>query len=214
MPARRIAQSSTQIDLALSAAIVLTTAVCIWLPAATTRWMVAVVPVALTLLLWLRQSQTADSLGLKFASFILSFQRWSVLWILTAALFLFFGRHILLHLSVLVSGVFYFAWCVLQQVLYQSIVCDVLRKAVKSPWAAAFVSGLVFALLHAPNPVLMPGTFLWGIFSCLLFKNCRTVLGLALIQVMLSSMLMWSTPMKVNHAFRVGAAYYAMAATR
>ncbi len=210
---QRIARNPNRIDLALSAAIVFSTEADIWRWAAWARWIVAV-PIALTLLLWFRQSQTIDSLRLGFSRLVLSFTRWALLWMLTLALFLFLGWRLLFHLSILARGVVYFAWCVFQQVLYQSIVCEGLRRLVSPSWAAALVSGIVFALLHAPNPVLMPATFVWGALSCLLFENCRTVLRLALLQVMLSSMLMWSTPMRLNHAFRVGPAYQRMHVTR
>lgn len=196
-------------ELVLAAAIVLITEAYMWLVAASAPWTVAI-PIALTLVLWFRQKQTLDSLGLGFANFVLSFRRWAVLWILIAVLFLFAGRHILFHFKILTRGVIYFIWCALQQLLYQSIVCAVLRKSVTPRWAAALVSGVIFALLHTPNPVLVPGTFVWGVASFFLFEICPSVYGLALLQVMLSSTLMWWTPIQMHHGFRVGPAYRGM----
>jgi hypothetical protein len=198
-------------ELVLSAAIVATTAAYIWLAtlwlATEARWAV-VFPIALVLLLWRRQSQTLDSLGLRLSAFILSLRKWYVLWILIAALFLFLGWHVLFSLNILARGAVYFAFCVVQQLVYQSVVYTVVRKTLKQRWTAALISGLIFALLHAPNPVLMLGTLFWGVCSSLLFENCRTVFGLALLQVMLSSMLMWLTPVQLHHRFRVGPSYY------
>jgi hypothetical protein len=179
-------------DLLLSILIFVTTEAYIWLLAIKARWTV-VIPVALVLLLWRRQSQTPASLGLRFSS-----------------LFLFLGRHILFNTSILLRGCLYFIWCALQQLLYQSVIWAVVRKRLASRWAAAIVSGLVFALLHIPNPVLVVGTLVWGVFSSLLFENCRSIFGLALLQVMISSMLMWVTPYHLHHGFRTGPSYYAV----
>jgi Type II CAAX prenyl endopeptidase Rce1-like len=193
-------------ELILSAATVISTAAYIWLLGAKTRCAV-VLPIAFTLLLWYRQSQTIESLGLRLSTFTLSLQRWSVLWIVTAALFVMLGWNTLFNLKAVWRGGLYLVWCVLQQLVYQSVVYSVLRKYMKSSWAA-ITSGVVFSLLHAPNLVLMLGTLVWGTLSSMLFEDCRTVLSLALLQVMLSSMLMWLTPVQLHHRFRVGPSYY------
>ena len=200
-------RNTNRSELAISAAIAVTTAAYIWLPARIAPWTV-VFPIALVVLLWRKQSQTLDSLGLRFSSFILSLRRWRVLWILTATLFVLLGWRLLFNLNILARGSLYFAWCVVQQLVYQSVVYGVLRKTLQRRWVAALISGLVFALFHVPNPVLMVGTLFWGVLACILFENCRTVLGLALLQVMLSSMLMWLTPLQLHHRFRVGPSYY------
>jgi hypothetical protein len=83
-----------------------------------------------------------------------------------------------------------------------------LRKNLRSLALAAGLAGLAFAAAHAPNPILLPATFVWGIASSLLFERCRTVWGLALMQVMLASMLLWTTPAEMNHGFRIGPYYY------
>jgi len=183
------------------------TAASIWLLAVGARWTV-IFPILLTVLLWRRQSQTLESLGLRFSAFVLSLRQWYILWIATALLFVFLGWHILFNIRVLLRGCVYFVWCLLQQVAFQSAVYSVLRKHLRQNWAAALLAGLVFALLHAPNPVLMLATFAWGFASSVLFESCRSVLGLALLQVMLSSMLLWVVPYRLHHGLRVGPSYY------
>jgi membrane protease YdiL (CAAX protease family) len=207
VPVRRVVRNPNGNDILLAAAIILATEAYIWLLHARAPWSVAI-PIALTLLLWFRQSQTLESLGLRFSSFTLSFRQWSILWMVMAVIFLLFGWRILFHWKILERGVIYFIWCALQQLLYQSIVCTVMRKTVTPRWAAALVSALIFAVLHLPNPVLVPGTFAWGVLSFYLFENSPSVYGLALLQVMLSSLLMWSTPPRLHHLFRVGPAFY------
>ena len=201
----------TSLNLALAAVflsllIVATTELYIWLLLSKARWFV-VVPVALTFFLWRIQKQTATSLGLAVSELIRSFRQWRILWLVTIPLFLVLGRHILPDVHVLFRGVIYFVWCSVQQVLYQSIICRVLRNELVSLKIASLVSGLLFAVLHLPNPVLVPATLVWGICSCVLFAKCRSALGLALLQVMLSSMLMWLTPYQWHHGFRTGPSF-------
>jgi len=207
VPDQRVPGNTDRCELLLSLAIVITTAASIWLLASGARWIVCV-PVALIILLWRRQSQTLESLGLRFFVFVQSLREWRVLWIATTALFLFVGWHTLLNLRVLQRGCVYFLWCLLQQLAFQSVVWSVLRKHIQRRWAAAVVAGLIFALLHAPNTVLMLGTFFWGFASSLLFESCRSVIGLALLQVMLSSLLFWLVPYRLHHGLRVGPSYY------
>jgi hypothetical protein len=200
-------RNSRQSELFLAAAIFVATEMYIWLAAAGGRWTI-VFPIALVLILWRGQAQSPASLGFRFATFLQCFRQWYVLWIPSVALFLFLGRHILFHTNVLVRGCVYFVWCALQQTLYQSVIWGVLRKNVNRRWAAAIFAGLLFALLHAPNRVLILGTLFWGIAASLLFESCRTVIGLALLQVIFSSMLLWETPYPLNRGFRTGPAYY------
>jgi len=81
-----------------------------------------------------------------------------------------------------------------------------LRESMPKP-RAAFVTGLIFALVHWPNPVLVAGTFVWGAASALLFERRRSIWALALLQVPLSSLLLVLTPHSLNHGFRIGPFY-------
>ena len=195
------------IDLILSALIIVATEAYIWLFSPKSVWFL-IIPIALVLLLWRRQSQTTASLGLSISALLRSFRQWSILWLLCICAFLFLGRHILWDKHVLFRGCLYFIWCCLQQMLYQSVICRVIRQRLANPWLAALLSGLLFAALHLPNPVLITATFVWGAVSCVMFGKVNSVLALALLQVMLSSMLMWLTPYHLHHGFRTGRSYY------
>ena len=190
----------------LAAAIFGTTEAFIWLAATRYRWAL-VVPVFLVGWLWRSQSQTVFQLGLSLAEFRRALREWRLMWLGTLGLFLFLGRTILFSTPhIAYRGGVYFVWCLLQQTLFQSAICSPLRQRL-SRLPAAGLAGIAFALLHLPNPVLVPGTLVWGAAACLLFEKARSVIGLAVLQVMLSSMLLWISPYSLSHGFRVGPFY-------
>ncbi len=189
----------------LSALIFLSAEAYIWIFAAHARYVV-LAPLLLVGILWRSEKQTPASLGLAVEPFLRSFRDWRMLWIFTSALFLFLGRHTLASGYVLVRGCFYFGWCAIQQMLFQSVICSPLRKALPANIAVLFAA-LFFAVLHWPNPILVPATFIWGALSMLLFEKCRTVFSIALLQVMWSSMLLWLAPYHLTHGFRIGPWY-------
>lgn len=159
------------------------------------------------ILLWRAQKQTLFSLGLKFPEFICSLQRWRILWVPVLAVFLVVRWRGFFQPRTLFLGSLYLIWCAVQQVVYQSAVYSVFKANIRSRWAAVCLSALVFAGIHAPNPVLVPACLIWGAVSNLLFDNCRSALGLAVMQVLLSSTLASLTPSAVHHGFRVGPWY-------
>jgi len=179
----------------------------LWFLVIPAPWTGVLFPLAVGLS-WRRRSLNWTSLGLGWRELRSSFRRWRVLWIVCTLLFLVLGYHFRLRPSMLERGLIYFVWSAVQQVVYQSMMFMPLRKNLRSLALAAGLAGLAFAAVHAPNPILVPATFAWGIASCLLFERCRTVWGLALMQFMLSSMLLWVTPVQLNHNFRIGPRYY------
>jgi len=179
----------------------------LWFLAVPAPWAAVLFPLAVAVS-WRRRSLTWTSLGLGWKEFRSSVRRWSVLWGVSIVLFLALGYRFLFRFSMLERGVIYFAWSAAQQVVYHSMIFLPLRIRLRSLTLAAGIAGLAFAAMHAPNPILVPATLVWGIASCLLFERCRTVWGLALMQVMFSSMLMWVTPVELHHNFRIGPRYY------
>ncbi len=179
----------------------------LWLLVIPFPWPGVLVPVAVALS-WRRRSLTPRSLGLGWSDFRASARRWSVIWIFSVFVFLILGRDRLLHLGALTHGVLYFAWAAAQQVVYQSMTYLPLRDSLKRPRLAAGLAGIAFAIMHVPNPVLVPATYVWGLVSSLLFERSRSIWGLALLQMMLASTLFWLTPRDLNREFRIGPYYY------
>ena len=157
---------------------------------------------------WRRRALTPKSLGLGWEELRASGRRWGLVWIFSVSLFLILGYRNLFSFAALKHGAVYFAWAAAQLVVFQSMTYLPLRHNLKSRWLAAGLAGVAFSIMHVPNPVLVPATFVWGIAACLLFERCRTVWGLALLQMMLSSTLFWITPPELNRDFRIGPYYY------
>ena len=157
---------------------------------------------------WRRRSLTPKSLGLGWKEFRASRRCWALVWIFSIAVFLILGYRSLFSLAALRHGTMYFAWSAAQQVVYQSMTYLPLRNNLKSRGLAAGLAGVAFSIMHVPNPVLVPATYVWGVASSLLFERSRTIWGLALLQMMLSSTLFWITPPELSRNFRIGPYYY------
>ncbi len=178
----------------------------LWFLAIPLPWTGVLLPAAVAVSWW-KRALTATSLGLGWRGLAASFRAWRALWIVAALAFVGLGYDSLFRWAALERGALYFAWSAAQQVVYQSMTYLPLRHHLRRVAPAACLAGLAFAAVHAPNPVLVPATLAWGAVSSLLFERCRSVWGLALMQVMLSSMLMRVTPRELHHGFRIGPFY-------
>lgn len=148
------------------------------------------------------------TLGLNWRQFTDSWRKWGVLWFPAVISFVLLGGHRLLQARSLTDGAAYFAWSAIQQLVYQSMTYLPLRKSLKSRRRAAMLAGVAFALAHAPNPVLVPATLVWGAAASILYEQCRSIWGLALLQTLLSSMLLWLAPPQLSRSFRIGPYYF------
>jgi len=123
--------------------------------------------------------------------------------------FLLGGEHHMLQHVLLPSRFFgYMAFCLLQQVGLSSLVTNRLLAATDSPLRASFIAGLLFALLHWPNPVLVPLTFVGGALMAWLFWKERNILPLTVWQTILGSLIWWAFPIAWHHSMRVGPGFY------
>lgn len=101
----------------------------------------------------------------------------------------------------------YLAFCLLQQVGLNSFLMNRLMAAFEKPVPAALLAGAVFGLLHWPNPVLVPLTFVGGVAMAWLFATERNILPLALGQALLGALVWWAFPLGWHHSMRVGPGY-------
>lgn len=102
----------------------------------------------------------------------------------------------------------YFAFCLLQQIALNSYLMNRFLGAVPSPGMAALLASVAFALLHWPNPVLVPLTLVGGFVMCWLFARERNILPLTLGQAVLGGLAWWAFPIAWHHSMRVGPGYY------
>ncbi len=114
--------------------------------------------------------------------------------------------------QLLARGAVYFAWCCVQQTVYQNLIYRRIRDSAahdeapaKPPWLLA---GMIFGIVHWPNPVLVPATAFWGAISSYLFERWPSVIALALVQFLFAALLYELTPWDWHHGFRIGPGYY------
>lgn len=102
----------------------------------------------------------------------------------------------------------YFAFCLLQQVALQSLVNNRLIEVTPNRGLSSLLAGTIFGLLHWPNPVLVPATFVAGSAMAWLFARERNVIPLAIWQTILGALAAWAFPFAWTHAMRVGPGFY------
>ncbi|HEY6946293.1 MAG TPA: CPBP family intramembrane glutamic endopeptidase [Candidatus Acidoferrum sp.] len=102
----------------------------------------------------------------------------------------------------------YMFFCLLQQVGLNSLVANRLLAAIHSPVRASIVAAVLFALLHWPNPVLVPVTLIGGALMAWLFAKDRNILPLTVWQAILGTLVWWAFPVAWHHAMRVGPGFY------
>jgi hypothetical protein len=102
----------------------------------------------------------------------------------------------------------YMAFCLVQQIGLNSLFTNRLLSAIDSRVQVSVLAGTIFALLHWPNPVLVPVTWLGGFLMSWLFAKERNILSLAIWQGVLGTVVWWAFPVAWHHAMRVGPGFY------
>lgn len=102
----------------------------------------------------------------------------------------------------------YFAFCLLQQVALDSLVHNHMLSLVRNEYAAAGLTGVIFAACHWPNPVLVPLTLVGGAVMAWMFGRVRNIIPLAIGQAILGSIVWWAFPVAWHHHLRVGPGFY------
>ena len=102
----------------------------------------------------------------------------------------------------------YMSFCLVQQMGLNSMVNNRLLSATQSIAHASLISGLLFAFLHWPNPVLVPLTGIGGALMAWVFAKERNILVLTVWQGILGTLVWWAFPLAWHHAMRVGPGFY------
>ncbi|MDE3198091.1 MAG: CPBP family intramembrane metalloprotease [Acidobacteriota bacterium] len=177
----------------------------IWFFVKRAAWSAAL-PLPFMIWSWRTHRRPAESLGFRFAEFRRSARFWWPLWLASLTVVAVLAAPRLLSQVTLRNAALYFLWSCLQQLALQSMIYLPLREGTERLPAAA-IAGILFALVHAPNPVLMPGTLIWGALAAWSFEEYRSIWALGLSQMFLSSLLLQIAPHALSRGFRIGPFY-------
>ena len=114
---------------------------------------------------------------------------------------LFGTRAPLLHASA------YLIWALVQQYIQQSFFFVRIEQLMGNRPFASFLTALLFGLVHFPNPVLTPVTFLGGWVLSELFRRYRSLWPLAFAHGVVGLVIAVAVPDQIHHHMRVGLGY-------
>ena len=179
----------------------------IWFLRIRSAWWDAL-PAAIAFVSCVVHRETFGSLGLRMRELWGALRAWRVVLLVGAAAAIAGCFSTGRPLYLMYRGGLYFLWCVLQQFLLQNMIYRRLRDAVGASWITGVLAGVLFGVTHVPNPVLVPATLAWGAVSARMFEHRSSIVALALLQTMLSALLLWLAPTGLSRQFRVGPGYW------
>ena len=101
----------------------------------------------------------------------------------------------------------YIGWALVQQVILQDFFLTRLLRITPTRKLAVISAGVLFALVHVPNPLLVAATVVWGILACALFLRYRNLYVLGLAHAILGMCIAIAVPNQLHHHMRVGLGY-------
>jgi hypothetical protein len=116
-------------------------------------------------------------------------------------------HHLFGRSNVLAHSSGYLLWAVLQQYLQQCFFFSRIERLVHRGLLASFTAAVLFALVHLPNPVLTPVTFIGGWILSEIYRRYRTIVPLGIAHGMVGLALAVSIPDGLLHHMRVGLGY-------
>jgi membrane protease YdiL (CAAX protease family) len=101
-------------------------------------------------------------------------------------------------------SMFYAIWALEQQFILNSFFYNRFEHLLGDSNLALVVSATLFAFVHIPNPVLVPATFLGGLFFVEVFRRWRNIYPLAIAHAMFGLTLAVTVPDNWIRHMRVG----------
>jgi len=174
-----------------------------------------ILPLGLMIVSWVLHKDTLQSLGLsKF-----EFKGFGPLWIIVAV-----GTVIVLIIGFLVnrseireSNLFvglplrfasYLVPALFQQIVLNGFFVNRIQSITDKQNLVICIAGILFCIIHAPNPVLLILTLIGGTISAYFFLRMRNVYPLAVAHAFLATVAYCVLPQLWHHGFRVGMEYY------
>jgi hypothetical protein len=106
--------------------------------------------------------------------------------------------------SVSWHAIFYAVWALEQQFILNAFFYRRFESLFGDGRRALIVTALLFSLVHLPNPVLMPATFVGGLFFVWCFRRYGNIYPLAVAHAMLGLTIAITVPDHWLHHMRVG----------
>ncbi len=101
-------------------------------------------------------------------------------------------------------SIFYAIWALEQQFILNAFFYKRFESLLGDTAIAVVVTATLFALVHIPNPVLVPATFVGGLFFAAVFRKWRNIYPLAIAHAMFGLTLAITIPDRWLHHMRVG----------
>jgi CAAX prenyl protease-like protein len=101
----------------------------------------------------------------------------------------------------------YAVWALQQEFILQAFFFLAIEEIIGDSRLAVWVTAALFASAHFPSPILMPATFLGGLFFCEMFRRFRTIYPLAIAHALLGLAIAITIPDGMLHHMRVGLGY-------
>jgi membrane protease YdiL (CAAX protease family) len=186
------------------------------LPFAGNSKIVAAVPLALALALMLLSHrahvETAREIGWRLDNFWQAARLLILPMLVAAALIVGLG---LLNKSLRFDGrqmlewlLWLPLWGLMQQYVLQGFVNRRAQIVFGRGWPSVLLVGLIFALLHLPNPWLAVATLAGGLIWAYVYQRAPNLLALALSHALMSMLLACSLSPSTLHSLRVGIKYF------
>ncbi|MBU6141664.1 CPBP family intramembrane metalloprotease [Patescibacteria group bacterium] len=95
-----------------------------------------------------------------------------------------------------------------QQLLVLGYFLPRLEKGVDHEWTAYAALGCMFALVHIPNPVLVPVTLIGGMLCAYYYRKTRNIYLIILAHSVLAVGIMYLFPAAWHHHLRIGPGFW------
>lgn len=107
-----------------------------------------------------------------------------------------------------ISVLLYLGNALWQQVIVNGYFLPRLEEGFQNEKKAILALGLLFGIVHIPNPVLIPVTMIGGMASAYFFKRTRNIYVLIVAHSILAVSAMYFLPEAWHHHLRVGPGYW------
>ncbi len=118
----------------------------------------------------------------------------------------FFTPHLAKRFSISIGC--YLGNALWQQLLVLGYFLPQLEKGFERRWIAFIALGCMFALVHMPNPVLVPITLIGGILCAYFYRTTRNIYLIIIAHSILAVGIMYLFPAAWHHHLRIGPGYF------